>query len=128
MELLIRCSAVLILTALVGLLIRRTSPEITLLLSIASVTTVLLAAFSLVGEFRTFTDTVQNMMKGLEPMTAPILKCVGVAVTTRMASDLCRDASQSAASSALELLGTICALGVAMPLILSVVKTIGGLL
>ena len=46
----------------------------------------------------------------------------------RLGANFCKDASQGAAAATIELLGTVCALGIAMPLLLSVLKTIGGLL
>ena len=57
-------------------------------------------------------------------MTAPVLKCVGIGVVTRLSADICRDAGQSAASSAVELCGAACALVTAMPLIRTLLQMI----
>ena len=61
-------------------------------------------------------------------MIRPVLKCLAIAIITKITSELCRDASQNTASAAIELLGTVCALSVAMPLIVSMLKTVGGLI
>ncbi len=55
------------------------------------------------------------------------MKCLDIAAVSRLSAELCRAASQGAASAVVDLMGTVCALSVAMPLILSVVNTIGGL-
>lgn len=52
---------------------------------------------------------------------------MAVAIVTKLASELCREASQSAAASAVELAGTLCAFSVALPLIMSMLKMIGGM-
>ena len=50
------------------------------------------------------------------------------AVITKITAELCQDASQNTASAAIELIGTVCALSVAMPLIVSMIKSVGGLI
>ena len=59
--------------------------------------------------------------------TAPVLKCAAVAIVTKLSAELCRDASQGAAAGAVELAGTVCALSIAMPLVMSMLKMIGGI-
>ena len=73
-------------------------------------------------------ETVRRMTDGKETLLAPVLKCVAAAVVTQIAADLCRDASQSALASAVELCGALFALGISMPLIVSMLKMLGGLL
>ena len=128
MNLLFRAAAVLLLSALLSILLRKEIPELALLLSLTAICTVLVTALETAKQRRALVSTVQSILKNADMLTAPVLKCLGIAVTTRIASELCRDASQGAASAALEFMGTICALTVAMPLILSLLKSIGGLL
>ena len=56
------------------------------------------------------------------------MKCLGIAFISKFGADLCRDASQSALASAVEAAGTLCAAALVMPMILSLMTTIGGLL
>ena len=128
MDILYKSAAILLLTSLLTLLLRKTSPELALLLSLAAVLITLLAACSFAREFRDFLESVRMVFDGLELIVNPVLKCLAVSIVTRMVSDLCKDASQSAASSVLELIGTMCALGLSLPLLTSIIKTIGGLL
>ena len=62
-----------------------------------------------------------------ETLTGPVLKCVAIAIITKVTAELCKDASQGAAASAVELAGTVCAMSAAMPLIMSMLKMIGGM-
>lgn len=128
MELLLKASAALLLSALVGLLLRKNAPELGLLLSMAAVTAVFAAACGFLEPFRELIQTTGKLLGEEEPLLRPVVKCLAVALVTRFAGDLCRDASQTAAASALEFAGTVCAFAVAAPLLLSVVKSLGGLL
>lgn len=128
MELLLKAAAALLLSALVGLLLKRNAPELGLLLSMAAVSSVALAACAFLEPFRELVSTLRALMNGEELFVQPILKCLAIALLARFAGDLCRDASQTAAASALDFTASVCALGVAMPLLLSVIKSLGGLL
>ena len=128
MELAVKCAALAIFSALVSLMIRRMNPELSFALAAVTVVTLLLSSASLfekmISSFREaekiFADTTMQMR--------PMLKCLGIAAASRLGSDLCRDASQAALASAVELAGTLCAVAVSMPMIFTMLTTIGGLL
>lgn len=128
MDVLFRVSAALLLAALAGLLLRKNAPELALLLSMAAVASALLAACAYLAPLRELIETAQTLLGDTDWLLRPLYKCLAVALLTRFAGDLCRDAQQSAAASALEFSGTVCALSLAAPLLLSVVKSLGGLL
>ena len=128
MELLFKSAATALTAAVLGLLLRRKNPELTGLLSMAAIAVLLLAALQWAMPFRELRETVRTMTEGKETLLAPVLKCVAAAIVTQIAADLCRDASQSALASAVELTGTLFALGISMPLIVGMLKMLGGLL
>ena len=128
MEVLFKAAAVLLLSALIGLLLKKNAPELALLLSLAAVTAVALAACAFLEPFQELTETLRALLDDGELFLRPVLKCLAVALLARFAGDLCRDASQSAAASALDFAASVCALSIAMPLLLSVIKSLGGLL
>lgn len=124
MAVLIKAILLLIAVTLVSLLLRKNAPEQAMLLTMAAVTAVLLAAGSYAGAFRELAELTRTVLDTGGEATGPILKCAAVGVVAKLGANFCRDASQSAAAAAVELLGTLCALSVAMPLILSVLKTV----
>lgn len=123
-----RAAGIALTAALMALLLRRKNPEMAAALSIAAVTAISLSALRYAASFQELTAVTRSLLEGGEIFLLPVLKCLAVALTTRLASDLCRDASQSALASAVELAGSLCALGITLPLILQVLKQIGGLL
>lgn len=127
MELVLKASAAALTAAIVCLLIRRGNPEISLLLSICTVSLILIAALGFAEGIRELATAVKTVAGSSETLAAPVLKCVAIAIVTRVTAELCRDSSQGASAAAVELAGTICAMSVALPLILSMLNMIGGM-
>ncbi len=117
MSLLIKAAAVALAGAVMAMVLKKNAPEIALALSIAMTVAAAGLAAQLIGQLREVTDLAREQT-GLSPaVIAPVLKCVGIGVVTRLAADLCKDAGQSAAASAVELAGAACAMAASLPLI-----------
>ena len=123
-----KCAALAVFSALAGLLIRRWNPELSFALSAAAVAVILLACSLLLERLHGFIGDAGRIFGDVRAQMKPVLKCLGIAAVGRLGADLCRDASQSALASALELAAGLCAAAVAMPEILNVMTMIGGML
>lgn len=128
MELILKAAALALTATLIGIVLRRTNPEMTLLLSICTVVLIMGAALGFAKSFTELAQTVQRIFGVSETLIKPVIKCVAVAIITKMTSDLCKDSSQAAAASAVELAGTVCALCIIMPLLMSMLTAIGGMI
>lgn len=128
MELIVKAAALALTAALIGIVLRRTNPELSLLLSICTVVLIMGEALGFAKSFTELAQTVQRIFGVSETLIKPVLKCVAVAIITKMTSDLCKDSSQAAAASAVELAGTVCALCIIMPLLMSMLTAIGGMI
>ena len=128
MELLLRVTAAALCALLSSLLLRRTNPELAAALSICAVVTILLASFRMSTGLRDLKNMLQDRFALNETVTRPVLKCVAAGIVTRMTADLCKDSSQNAAASAVELAGTLCALGIILPLLTTMLKMVEGYL
>lgn len=127
MELIFKSAAAALTAAVITLLIKHRNPEISFLISACTVTLILIAVTGFAAGLRDLTEMVRTLAAGEERVLAPVLKCLAIGVVTRFTGDLCRDSAQAAVASAVELAGTVCAASVAMPLLLSTLKMIGGL-
>lgn len=125
MGLMLRVSAAAICALFSCLLLRRTNPELAAALGIAAVVTILLASLSMSETLKEMKDMLRERFQLSDTMMQPVLKCVAAGIVTRLTADLCRYASQTAAASAVELAGSLCALGVVMPLLLTMLKMAG---
>ena len=124
MTILMKAAVTGMATVIVGLILRRSAPELGLALSVAVSAFAALLAMELVSGLAEILADVREET-GLSPaVVGPVLKCVGVGIVTRLAADICSDAGQSAAASAVELCGAACSLAVSLPLIRALLSAI----
>ena len=123
-----KCAALAVFSALVILMIRRMNPELSFALCAVTVIVLLLACGGIMDELIRSLRQAQQIFGSSAAELLPMLKCLCIAFISKTGADLCRDASQSALASALETAGSLCAAAVAMPMILSLMTTIGGML
>ena len=128
MELVIKASAVALISAVCCLLIKKGNAETAYLLSVLAA--VLICTVS-VGLFREIAELINDAIgkTSLSPAVyAPVFKCAGIAVTVRIIGGLCKDAGQSATASAIEYLGAAAAVFTALPLMRMMLDTLEKLL
>ena len=118
MELVTQAAGICVIAALLGLVLRRGSPEITLLLALGKP----------LGELLAFLNRLAEQTSVPSALFLPLYKTVGIAMVVKVGGGLCRDAGESALASVLELAGTVCALLAALPLLRAVLELIGELL
>lgn len=128
MELLIKAAAIGAVSALVGLAIKKSNPEISLLLAMAASAAVLTLALTMLSELRETLRMVMDFTSLQQTLVLPVLKCVAVGIVARLSADLCKDAGQSSLASAVELCGAAAALCISLPLVNTLLQTLGGLL
>ena len=110
--------------SLLGLLIRKERGEQALLLGLAA------AAMILVVVLQSLSGAEEVLRKageraGLSAMlTVPVVKSLGLALLGRFSSELCRDAGQAAAASAVELAASCAILCVSLPLLQSLLELV----
>lgn len=124
MTLLFRISAAAVCALLAGLIIRRSNPEFALLLSLTALLVILLSSFGMLSGLQELREYLRKDFGLDEFYMTPILKCTAAGIVTRVSADLCRDASQTAAASAVELAGSLCALGILLPILMSMLRMV----
>ena len=111
-----KVTALCLVGAVLAALLKKSSPELALLLALAACAAVLLA---LVRGVATVTAFVREVMQwgGVESaLFAPLFKTVAIALISRTGADLCRDAGEGAMASLVEMAGAFGAVVVSLPL------------
>lgn len=123
-----KIAALAVAAALCAVVVRKQAPEISIVL-------VLLGAALILGLSLTAIVGVKSMMDdlreaaGLSPaVVAPVVKTVGVAILTKFAAEICKDAKESGLAAFVETAGAAAALFLAVPLLRTVLTMITGLL
>lgn len=127
MELLIKAAVIGVTGALAALLIKKSNPELALTLSLAVSLLVLGLALRVFSDLSEIVNMLTRMTGLSNALIAPVLKCMGIGIITRLSSELCREAGQLAVASSVELAGAACALYIALPLIRTLLQMIGEL-
>ncbi len=121
-------AAVLAVTGtLCALLIRRSNAELAAVLAMAVCAAAAWLTLGLLEPVLDFVGRAQKLSGLSGAVLAPVLKCVGLALTCRVAADLCRDGGQSAMAGAVELAGAVGALYVSLPLLGTLLDMLGDL-
>lgn len=117
MELVFRMTALCVICAVLGLVLKKGSPEFALLLTLTAAVLVLL---SLCEPFRQAVGLIEQLAEtngALPVLLSPLYKTAGIAVVVKTGSCLCKDAGESALAAVIETTGTICAFLVTLPLV-----------
>ena len=117
MEQALQAVGICVAAALLALTVRRGSPELALVLGLATVVLVLLRLMDAVGTLMAFLREMGQRSGISGELFLPLYKTMGIALVVRVGSSLCRDAGESALASVVETAGTVCALVVAFPLL-----------
>ncbi len=129
MDILLKIGGASILAALVCLLLRRSNPEGALLLAGVTGLAVMLASLGILDRLRDLHSAVSKLLGADgETLVSPILKSLAICLITRFTAEFCKDASQHSVAAAVEMAGSACCLSAVMPLLVSVLKILGGLI
>lgn len=124
METVIQITVVCVLVALLGLLLKKGSPELTLLLTLSASVAAFLLLSGLLSELLDFLQELSAAAGVDQELFLPLYKTMGIAMVVKIGGGLCKDAGESALASVVETSGTVCALLVALPLFRVVLSTL----
>ena len=120
MEQVFQVTALCLVGALLAVVVRRGSPELSLLLTLGAAAVVLLSLAGALEELMAFFSELGERSGVSQRLLAPLYKTVGIALVVKVGGSLCHDAGESALASAVETAGTVCALLVSLPLLRAV--------
>ena len=128
MQDILRLAAIAVMAALCTAMVRKGAAELGLVLALAAGAILLSASMDALSSVRELMDLLSDTA-GLSPAGgAPGIKTTGIAILTRLAAELCRDAKESGIAAFVETAGAACALYAALPLLETVLTMVTGLL
>ena len=117
-----------LIAAVISLLVRSFRPEMSLQISIAAgVALFIYAALEISGIADTILKTADEYGLNTEYIGV-ILKALGLAYVTQFASDICRDAGETAIAGKVELCGKVLIVTSSIPGVISLLDMVRGLL
>jgi stage III sporulation protein AD len=128
MPVLIKVAAIAVSGAVLGLVIKKNSPEMAIMLTISLALLALYLAFDTIKGVTEFITSLANAAQISPAVLTVVFKTVGISIITKLSADVCRDAGQSSVASGIELTGSFAALYIALPLFKTVMDMIGVLI
>ena len=121
-------AALAVAAALCALVVKREAGGAALVLGLAAGAVILGQVLGAAEAVRALMDELGERA-GLSPAVLdPVIKTVGIAILTRISSEVCRDAGESGIAAAVETAGAVLALWIALPLLRAVLDTATSLL
>lgn len=128
MDFLIKGSIIGMIASVIGLMLKKNVPEFALLLTVSAAVAILCFAFDVLGQVKDFIYEIAETGAISSALLSPVLKCAGISICAKLASDVCKDAGYAASASAVELVASAAALYAALPLMRTVLKMTEGFL
>lgn len=124
----VKVAAAAIVAAVCAVVVRKQTPEIALLLAACAGVLILLFCSGALKSAVRLMDELAEAGGISAAVLKPVIKVTGIAVVTRLAADLCRDAKEGALASAVETAGSAIALLTVLPLVSAVLEMLTGLM
>ena len=128
MEQLVRLSVLAGGAAISALVLRRHSPELSMLITVIGCVLSATLLVQLAEPLYAFLEKLFALTGMRDELFAPLLKCVGIGLLAQLSSALCVDAGETALSRLVELGGSLLCFLAATPLLEEVLHMIRGLI
>lgn len=128
MENLLKVGAAAVAGCAIGLVVRRSNPESSLLISIAISIFAAYISFEVMSSVLSFLRSLADEAGIPIATLAVVLRTAGISILTKLVSDICRDAGQQGAAAGVEFVGAVTAIYVALPLFRTALDMINALL
>lgn len=119
--------AVGVVAALFAVMVRQRAPEMALVLAMAACV-LLWNTLPLLESIRDVMEELASLTEISPTLLRPMLQTVGLALVTKLAAALCRDAGEGSLAAFVEVAGAAAAVLVALPLLKMVLQLVMGLL
>ena len=120
METMARIAAVGLTAAGLGTVLKKSAPELALLLVVAAGGWILTLTLDGLGAVAALMEELAGVSGLSEELLEPVAKTVALSILTRLTAEICRSAGESGLASFVEVGGTVAALVVALPLMRAV--------
>lgn len=128
MEGIVRVAALAAAAALCAAVVRRGTPEIALVLTLAAGCWILLLVMDAMAEVVAAIEELAGLAELERGVVEPVLKTVAISILTKVTGEVCRSAGEGGVAAFVEVAGTVLALAVALPLAQGVVTMMAELL
>lgn len=121
MDLMVKVAAGAITAAVLGVVLRKNTPELALLLALAAGLWMVALVADGLGAVVALMEELTSLADLSEELLEPVVKTVALSILTRLTAEVCKSAGEGGVAAFVETAGTVLALVVALPLVRAVV-------
>ena len=121
MDLMVKVAAGAITAAVLGVVLRKNTPELALLLALAAGLWMVALVADGLGAVVVLMEELTSLAGLSEELLEPVVKTVALSILTRLTAEVCKSAGEGGVAAFVETAGTVLALVVALPLVRAVV-------
>lgn len=121
MDLMVKVAAGAITAAVLGVVLRKNTPELALLLALAAGLWMVALVADGLGAVVALMEELTSLAGLSEELLEPVVKTVALSILTRLTAEECKSAGEGGVAAFVETAGTVLALVVALPLVRAVV-------
>ena len=121
MDLMVKVTAGAITAAVLGVVLRKNTPELALLLALAAGLWMVALVADGLGAVVALMEELTSLAGLSEELLEPVVKTVALSILTRLTAEVCKSAGEGGVAAFVETAGTVLALVVALPLVRAVV-------
>jgi len=124
----ISVAAAAVIATAVCLVLKRSNGEMIVPVSAAFAAGAFFLISGLLRPVLSFINEAGSLTGLSAAVLAPVMKCVGIGIVSRLAAEICRDGGQAAMAASVELCGAVCALYSALPIVSTLLDMLEGML
>ena len=121
MDLMVKVAEGAITAAVLGVVLRKNTPELALLLALAAGLWMVALVADGLGAVVALMEELTSLAGLSEELLEPVVKTVALSILTRLTAEVCKSAGEGGVAAFVETAGTVLALVVALPLVRAVV-------
>lgn len=121
-------AAVAVVAALCAVVVKKQAPEIAMALALAAGAMILYSCVQSLSRITQFVYELAELGGISQTVLGPVMKVTAIAIVTRTAAEVCRDAKEGGLASFVETAGTILSLFTVLPLMSAVLSMLTELL
>ena len=121
MDLMVKVAAGAITAAVLGVVLRKNTPELALLLALAAGLWMVALVADGLGAVVALMEELTSLAGLSEELLEPVVKTVALSILTCLTAEVCKSAGEGGVAAFVETAGTVLALVVALPLVRAVV-------
>ena len=127
MDVIFKIILIAIISMIILGIIKEHIPEYTIVVVIAVITLIIIV---ILPEISGFIEEAERMFGKAESHTLiwPVLKILAISTVMKILSDMCVDSGERSIGHIVEIVGVVCALMVVVPLVMSLVESVGRLI